>query len=185
MEEAVKSILQYIGENPEREGLVKTPIRVRQAWDYITSGYRMSLEKIINNAIFQDEENNNMIVVQNIELYSMCEHHLLPFFGKCHVGYIPRGKIIGLSKIPRIVDLFARRLQVQERLTTQIARTLQENLNPQGVGVVIEARHLCSMMRGVEKQNSAMVTSAMLGEFHDSAETRAEFLSLIKKSDCS
>lgn len=179
MEKAVQAILEYVGEDPKREGLRETPERVSRAWEYITSGYKMNLKEIINNAVFHDEKNTNMIVVQNIELYSLCEHHLLPFFGRCHVGYIPSGKIIGLSKIPRIVDMFARRLQIQERLTTQIAQTIQEVLSPHGIGVVIKARHLCSMMRGVQKQNSEMVTSAMHGEFHDCAETRAEFLSLI------
>ena len=179
MEQAVLQILKAIGEDPNREGLIKTPDRVTRAWQYITSGYQQNIEEVVNNAVFYDEENTNMVIVKDIELYSMCEHHLLPFFGKCHVGYIPNGKIIGLSKIPRIVDMFSRRLQVQERLTTQIAQTLQKILDPVGIGVVIQAQHLCSMMRGVEKQNSSMVTSAMYGEFHDSPETRAEFLSLI------
>ncbi len=182
MQEAIRTILKEIGEDPTREGLVKTPDRVERAWKFITQGYHKDLNEIINNAIFHDEKNNNMVIVKDIELYSMCEHHLLPFYGRCHVGYIPNGRIIGLSKIPRIVDMFSRRLQIQERLTTQIAQTLQEILQANGVGVVIEAKHLCSMMRGVEKQNSAMVTSAMYGEFHDCAETRAEFLNLIGKS---
>lgn len=181
MEEAFKTILTQISENPDREGLVKTPERAAKAWQFLTQGYNQNLDEVLNGAVFYDEENNNMVIVKDIELYSMCEHHLIPFFGKCHVGYIPQGKIIGLSKIPRIVDMFARRLQVQERLTTQIAQTLQQVLNPVGIGVVVEAHHLCSMMRGVEKQNSSMVTSAMYGEFHDSNETRAEFLSLIGK----
>ncbi len=179
MEKAITDILLEIGENPNREGLIKTPQRVAKAWQYITSGYNQNLDEVLNGAVFHDEENNNMIIVKDIEMYSMCEHHLLPFFGKCHVGYIPRNKIIGLSKIPRIVDMFARRLQVQERLTTQIAQTLQEILDPVGIGVVMEAKHLCSMMRGVEKQNSAMVTSAVYGELHDCPETRAEFFELI------
>lgn len=181
MEEFVSQFFKLIGEDPNREGLIKTPARVEKAWKFITQGYQQNAKEIVNGAIFEDEKNNNMVIVKDIELYSLCEHHLLPFYGRAHVGYIPNGKIIGLSKIPRLVDMFARRLQVQERLTTQIAQIIQEFLDPAGVGVVIEAKHLCSMMRGVEKQNSEMVTSAMYGEFHDSAETRAEFLSLISR----
>lgn len=178
LRKAAADIIQAIGEDPRREGLLDTPRRMEASMRFLSSGYRADVDTVINNAIFT-EEIDDMIVVKDIEIYSMCEHHMLPFFGKAHVGYIPRGKVIGLSKIPRVVDVFARRLQLQERLTNQIAHTLWRHLKPLGVGVVMEAHHLCMMMRGVQKQNSAMVSSSMLGEFRDSAETRSEFLSLI------
>ena len=174
----VHQLLIELGEDPGREGLLKTPTRVAAALEYLTSGARADPQRVINDAIFT-QETNSMVIVKNIEVYSLCEHHLLPFFGKCHVAYIPRRQVIGLSKIPRIVDVFARRLQVQERLTVQIAETLKSKLNARGVGVVVEARHLCMMMRGVEKQHSGTVTSAMLGGFRDRQETRNEFLSLV------
>ena len=179
IEKLTSTLLEEIGEDISREGLVKTPNRVARAWEYFSHGYRADLDNIINNAIFKDEECTEMVVVRDIEFFSMCEHHMLPFFGKAHVGYIPKGKIIGLSKIPRLVDVFARRLQVQERLTHQIAYTLKDVLNPIGVAVILEGRHLCMQMRGVEKQNSFATTSAMLGEFHDEVETRNEFFSII------
>ena len=178
MQEQVRKILEYIGEDPNREGLLDTPERVRKAYDFITQGYRMDINEVINSAIFE-EDANHMIIVRNIEIYSLCEHHLLPFFGHCHIGYIPNGKVLGVSKLARIAELYARRLQVQERLTNQIASTLMEALAPDGVGVIVEARHLCMMMRGVEKQGSHMVTSAMLGSFRDSISTRNEFLQLV------
>lgn len=174
----VEEILRQLGEDPTREGLSRTPERVEKALLYLTSGYRMSLEEIINGALFTVNY-DEMVMVKDIEFFSLCEHHLLPFFGKMHIAYIPRQKVIGLSKIPRIVDMFARRLQLQERLTQQIAQTLQEVLEPVGVGVVCQARHLCMMMRGVEKQHSGTVTSAMLGAFRTQRATREEFLSLI------
>jgi len=180
VEKSVKNILGFIGENPEREGLLETPKRVAKSFEFLTSGYSTKIEDIVNGAIFH-EGNQGMVIVQDIELYSLCEHHLLPFYGKACVAYIPDQKIIGLSKIPRIVDMFARRLQVQERLTDQISNALWEILEPKGVAVVIEAKHLCMMMRGVEKQNSFMTTSSVLGEFHDDQPTRMEFLSLIQK----
>jgi GTP cyclohydrolase I len=179
IEKLTGSLLEEIGEDITREGLVNTPNRVARAWEYFSRGYRADLDNIINKAIFKDEECTEMVVVRDIEFFSMCEHHMLPFFGKAHVGYIPNGKIIGLSKIPRLVDVFARRLQVQERLTHQIAYTLKDVLNPIGVAVILEGRHLCMQMRGVEKQNSFATTSAMLGEFHDEVETRSEFFSII------
>jgi len=179
IEKLTSTLLEEIGEDISREGLVKTPNRVARAWEYFSHGYRADLDNIINKAIFKDEECTEMVVVRDIEFFSMCEHHMLPFFGKAHVGYIPNGKIIGLSKIPRLVDVFARRLQVQERLTHQIAYKLKEVLNPIGVAVILEGRHLCMQMRGVEKQNSFATTSAMLGEFHDEVETRNEFFSII------
>lgn len=179
MEKEVYNILQYIGEDPSREGLIATPTRVRKAFEFLTSGYKADLNKIVNNAIFE-EPTEGMVLVRDIEMYSLCEHHLLPFFGKAHVGYIPNKKIIGISKIPRIVEVFARRLQVQERMTDQIAHALMEILEPKGVGVVIKAKHLCMMMRGVEKQNSELFTSCMLGVFKDSDITRNEFLDLIR-----
>ena len=178
MEKYFKKLLQEIGENPGREGLRETPKRAAQAFQYLTNGYTKDIKKTINNAIFESD-NDEMIIVKDIELYSLGEHHLLPFFGKCHVGYIPDGKIIGLSKVARVVDIFARRLQVQENLTKQIAETLLEHIHAKGVGVVIEAKHLCMMMRGVEKQNSLMKTSCMLGSFRKEISTRSEFLSLI------
>jgi GTP cyclohydrolase I len=179
LEELVEGMLKEIGENPRREGLLKTPHRVARALEFLTAGYRKEIGTVLNGAIFE-EKYNEMVIVKDIDFYSMCEHHMLPFFGKAHIAYIPNGKIVGLSKIPRIVDVFARRLQVQERLTRQIADTLYEYLQPDGVGVVIEARHMCMMMRGVEKQNSIATTSAMLGVFRDDMRTRQEFLDLTK-----
>ena len=173
----VREQLALLGENPEREGLLKTPERVAKAMSFLTRGYGMSLESVVGDALFQ-EEHENMVMVRDIELYSLCEHHLLPFFGKAHVAYIPNKKIVGLSKLPRIVDMFARRLQVQERLTEQVAKAVEEVLEPRGVGVVIEAYHMCMMMRGVEKQNSRTITSALRGVFRDDAKTRDEFLQL-------
>ena len=178
MEELVKQWLKAIGEDPHRQGLRRTPARVVEAWQFLTRGYTQNIEEVINSAVF-DVEANHMIIVKDIEIYSLCEHHMLPFFGRCHIGYIPKGKVYGVSKLARLADIFARRLQLQERLTNQIARVIMDSLNPEGVGVVIDARHLCMMMRGVEKQNSSMVTSAMLGSFHDSIATRNEFLTLI------
>ena len=177
--EAVETQLRLLGEDPTREGLQKTPGRVARSLKFLTSGYKVDLDTLVNRAVFH-ENTSEMIVVRDIELYSMCEHHLLPFFGKAHVAYVPNGRIIGLSKIPRLVDAFARRLQVQERLTQQVAEALQTALTPHGVGVVIEARHLCMMMRGVEKQNSSATTSAMLGLFRTDAKTRHEFLELVR-----
>jgi len=179
LEGLVTQLLRELGEDPAREGLLKTPSRVARSWRFLTSGYEKDVDKVLNGALYAvacDE----MVIVKNIELFSLCEHHLLPFFGNCHVAYIPRGKVIGLSKIPRLVDVFARRLQVQERLTTQIAETIMEKINPLGVGVVIEAKHLCMIMRGVEKQNSVAVTSALLGSFRKDVQTRNEFLSLVR-----
>jgi len=170
--------LSVLGEDPNREGLRQTPHRVAKAYEFLTDGYRQDVEKVLNGAIF-NEVYSEMVIVKEIDFFSMCEHHMLPFFGRAHVAYIPKGKIVGLSKIPRIVEVFSRRLQVQERLTQQIAQTLFDALAPQGVGVVIEARHMCMMMRGVEKQNSVATTSAMLGTFRDDVKTRAEFLNLI------
>lgn len=178
MENAVRKILTKIGENPEREGLKDTPSRVKKSFEYLMQGYKQDPHKILQSAIFT-EECNHMIIVRDIELYSMCEHHMLPFFGKCHIGYIASNKVYGVSKIARLVDCFARRLQVQERLTQQIAAHLMEPISAEGVGVVIEAQHLCMMMRGVVKQNSKMVTSAMLGSFLNENATRNEFLRLI------
>jgi GTP cyclohydrolase IA len=179
--ELIRELLIEIGEDPNREGLVKTPMRVANAYEFLTVGYHQDLTAIINNAIFQ-AESNNMVISRDIEVYSLCEHHMLPFVGRCHVGYIARKKVIGLSKIARIVDFYARRLQIQERLTAQIARAIMDNTHAEGVGVVIECRHLCSMMRGVEKQNSVMTTSSVLGSFHDDDVTRTEFLSLIGRT---
>ena len=173
-----RSLLEEIGENPKREGLIKTPSRVAKAWDFFSQGYNVNIPDIINDAIFE-EDCSEMVVVRDIEFFSMCEHHMIPFFGRCHVGYLPNRRIIGLSKIPRIVDVFSQRLQVQERLTSQIAETLMDILTPIGVGVVMEGRHLCMQMRGVQKQNSFASTSSMVGQFRDSAETRNEFLSII------
>jgi GTP cyclohydrolase IA len=175
----VRQTIVELGEDPTRLGLAKTPERVAKSMRFLTAGYRMSLAPLVNGAIFE-EQVDEMVVVKNIELYSLCEHHMVPFFGKAHVGYLPKGKIIGLSKIPRLVDVFARRLQVQERLTNQIASALFELVVPRGVGVVIEAQHLCMMMRGVEKQNSRAVTSCMLGTFRSDARTRAEFLDFVR-----
>ena len=178
-EELLKELLVRIGEDPERDGLLRTPERMKKALEYLTQGYRADAEKILQGALF-DVGYDEMVIVRDIEMFSLCEHHMLPFFGKVHVAYIPNGKVIGLSKIPRIVDVFARRLQVQERLTVQVAETIQTAIQPQGVGVVVEARHLCVMMRGVEKQHSSAVTSHMLGSFRSSDKTREEFLSLIR-----
>jgi GTP cyclohydrolase I len=177
----MEEVLRQLGEDPEREGLKRTPERIEKALMYLTSGYRMNLEQVINGALFTVKY-DEMVIVRDIEFFSLCEHHLLPFYGKMHVAYIPREKVIGLSKIPRIVDMFARRLQLQERLTQQVAQTLQDVLNPLGVGVVCQARHFCMMMRGVEKQHSGAVTSAMLGAFRTRRPTREEFLSLIGQS---
>ena len=177
--ELVRKILVQLGEDPEREGLRRTPERFEKALRYLTSGYRQDPEKLLNGAMFSVSY-DEMVVVKDIELYSLCEHHLLPFFGKCHVAYIPNKKVVGLSKVARLVNMYARRLQIQERLTSQIAHTINEELKPQGVGVIIEARHLCMVMRGVEKQHSAAVTSAMLGVFRENKQTRDEFLSLVQ-----
>lgn len=174
-----REILIAVGEDPARQGLLKTPERAARALEFLTQGYRQSVEEIVNHAIF-DSSASEIVLVKDIELYSMCEHHLLPFIGKCHVAYIPHGKVIGLSKVARIVDIFARRLQIQENLTTQIADSLMEILHPAGVAVVIEAKHLCMMMRGVEKQNSVMTTSCLLGCFKEDATTRSEFLALLR-----
>jgi GTP cyclohydrolase I len=178
MGEAIRRLLEQVGEDPAREGLERTPLRAAKALRFLTSGYRVDLQQLLNGALYEvcyDE----MVIVKDIELFSLCEHHMLPFYGKAHVAYLPDRKVIGLSKIPRLVDMLARRLQIQERLTSQIAQTIQEAIEPRGVGVVIEARHLCMMMRGVEKQHSSAVTSAMLGVFRTSKQTRDEFLSLI------
>ena len=180
LEDLVRQILVKVGEDPDREGLVKTPERVTRAWEFLLQGYRQDPEEVLNDALFT-EDTDEMICIKDIELYSMCEHHMLPFVGKAHVAYIPNGKIVGFSKIPRLVDVFARRLQVQERLTTQIAETINRLLEPQGVGVVIEAVHMCMTMRGVQKQNSVAVTSAMLGVFRDDRATRNEFLGLLNR----
>ena len=183
--EHMRAILAELGEDPNREGLVRTPLRAEKALTFLTSGYHVDLKKIVNGALFT-ESSDGMVIVKDIEFFSMCEHHLLPFYGKIHVAYLPHGKVIGLSKIPRIVDAFSRRLQLQERLTTQIAEALQEILRARGVGVIAEARHFCMMMRGVEKQHSGTVTSAMLGDFRSRKETRDEFLSLVRqRSDLS
>jgi GTP cyclohydrolase I len=177
--EGVRAFLRELGEDPKREGLLQTPERVARALRFLTSGYHQDVDKVLNGALYSVAY-DEMVIVKDIEVFSLCEHHLLPFFGRCHVAYIPTQKVIGLSKIPRLVDVFARRLQVQERLTNQIAETIMEKIKPLGVGVVIEARHLCMIMRGVEKQNSVAVTSAMLGAFRDEIETREEFLSLVR-----
>jgi len=181
LEKITRNLKKEIGENPDREGLVRTPSRVAKSWEFFSKGYNQNLEDIINNAIFE-EDAKDMVIVRDVEFFSLCEHHLLPFFGKAHVGYIPNGKVIGLSKIPRIIDMFSRRLQVQERLTHQVAEVLQDVLNPIGVAVVMEGRHMCMQMRGVEKQNSFASTSAMLGQFRKSSETRSEFLSIINRT---
>lgn len=180
IEVITKQLLEEIGEDPNREGLIKTPSRVSKAWSFFSKGYKQDLNRIINDAIFE-EDAKDMVIVRDIEFFSLCEHHLIPFFGKAHVGYIPNGKVIGLSKIPRIIDMFSRRLQVQERLTHQIADAINSVLNPKGVSVVMEGRHMCMQMRGVEKQNSFTSTSAMYGQFKKSAETRSEFLSIINR----
>jgi len=178
LENLIRELIVKIGENPEREGLLKTPERVAKSYQFLTEGYSGDLKTIINDAIYESE-NNEMIIVKDIEFYSLCEHHLLPFYGKCQIAYIPNKKIIGLSKIARITDHFSRRLQIQERLTTQICEALEEHLEPAGVGVVMQARHLCMMMRGVQKQNSYAVTSALRGNFKSDSKTRNEFLNLI------
>ncbi len=175
-------MLAELGEDPSREGLLDTPKRVEKALAFLTSGYAADVDATLNNALFSVDY-NEMVIVRDIDFYSLCEHHLLPFFGKCHVAYIPQGRVLGLSKIPRLVDIFARRLQIQERLTNQIAETLREKVDPLGVAVVMEATHLCMAMRGVEKQNSVATTSAMLGVFREDARTRMEFLELIKRPD--
>jgi GTP cyclohydrolase I len=180
MEQHVRSILSLLGEDPDREGLKKTPSRVTQALAFLTRGYGMDPDKVINDAVFR-EDYEEMIVQKDIDFFSLCEHHLLPFFGKAHVGYIPHGKIVGVSKLARLVDVYARRLQVQERLTNQIANTIMEKLKPLGVAVVIEAEHLCMRMRGVEKQNSLIITSTLLGAFRTRQETRNEFMNLIRQ----
>ena len=179
MQDLIKQLLAEIGEDPSREGLLNTPKRVEKAFKFLTIGYDADIDVVLNNALFTVDY-SEMVIVKDIDFYSLCEHHLLPFFGKCHVAYIPSTKVIGLSKIPRLVDVFARRLQVQERLTSQIADTIREKISPLGVAVVMEATHLCMSMRGVEKQNSFAVTSAMHGAFRDSSRTRMEFLELIK-----
>src|SRR5438309_9763882 len=179
MQEAIRAMLRDLGEDPMREGLLDTPKRVEKAYRFLTSGYQANIDQVLNNALFTVDY-SEMVIVKDIDFYSLCEHHLLPFFGKCHVAYIPSTKVIGLSKIPRLVDVFARRLQVQERLTNQIADTIRDKTAPLGVAVVMEATHLCMSMRGVEKQNSFAVTSAMLGAFRSDPRTRSEFLELIK-----
>ena len=178
LREVIHSLLEEIGEDPTREGLLKTPSRVARSWRFFSEGYGQNLDDIINNAIFH-EEAKDMVIIRDVEFFSLCEHHLLPFFGKTHVGYIPNGKVIGLSKVPRIIDMFSRRLQIQERLTRQIAETIQIVLDPIGVAVVMEGRHMCMQMRGVEKQNSLATTSSMLGKFRESDRTRSEFLAII------
>jgi GTP cyclohydrolase I len=179
-EELVREMLIRLGEDPEREGLLRTPARVHKALEFLTRGYNEDPEALLKNALFTVTY-DEMVIVKDVEMFSLCEHHMLPFFGKVHVAYIPNGKVIGLSKIPRLIEIFSRRLQIQERLTTQLAETIQKVIQPQGVGVVIEARHLCMMMRGVEKQHSQAVTSSMLGCFREEQETRTEFLSLIRQ----
>ena len=178
IESLIREQLALVGEDPARQGLLRTPKRVAKSMRFLTSGYQQSVEQVLNDAVF-DEDGDEMVVVRDVELYSLCEHHMLPFFGKAHVAYLPDGKIVGLSKIPRLIDVFARRLQVQERLTTQVAQALEQALAPKGVAVVIEAKHLCMMMRGVEKQNSFATTSCMLGRFKSDPKTRSEFLTLI------
>lgn len=181
MKKLVEDWLRMIGEDPGREGLKETPARVEKSWQFLTRGYKQNLDDVINGAVFTVEE-NHMIIVKDIEIYSLCEHHMLPFYGRCHIGYIPNGKVLGVSKLARIADMFARRLQIQERLTNQVGEAVMTAIAPGGVGVVIEAKHLCMMMRGVEKQNSNMITSAMLGSFRNSAATRNEFLQHVRGS---
>lgn len=180
LEQSFLALLEAIGEDPQREGLLRTPTRAAKAFEFLTAGYRQDLDEVVNGAIFSSDA-SEIILVKDIELYSMCEHHLLPFIGRAHVAYIPNGKVIGLSKVARIVDVFARRLQIQEQLTVQIADALMKTLHPAGVGVVVEAKHLCMMMRGVEKQNSVMKTSCLLGSFKEDARTRSEFLALLRE----
>ena len=179
MQDLIRQMLVELGEDPSREGLVDTPRRVEQAFRFLTKGYQQDVSEVLNGALFTVEY-DEMVIVRDIEMYSLCEHHLLPFFGRCHVGYLPRDQVIGLSKIPRIVDLLARRLQVQERLTQQVAETIRNAINPRGVAVVVEAQHLCMMMRGVQKRNSKMITSAMLGKFREDQRSRMEFLDLVR-----
>ncbi|MCB1021484.1 MAG: GTP cyclohydrolase I FolE [Bryobacterales bacterium] len=182
IEELTRGLLGEIGEDPSRDGLIKTPERVAKAWGDLTAGYGMSVDEVLNGALF-DVAYDEMVIVKDIELFSLCEHHLLPFFGKAHVAYIPTNKVIGLSKTARLVDMFARRLQVQERLTREVADAIQDAIQPAGVGVIVEARHLCMMMRGVEKQHSSAITSTMLGEFRENPTTRKEFLSLVSRRE--
>ena len=182
LEANTRNLLELLGEDPKREGLINTPKRVAKAWDFLTKGYTENLDDLINNAIFEGES-KDMVIVKNIEFYSLCEHHMIPFYGKAHIGYIPDGKIIGLSKLARITDLFAQRLQVQERLTNQIAQCLQDVLNPRGVAVVLEGKHFCMLSRGVQKQNSIATSSSMLGIFREKESTRNEFLKLIQMSN--
>jgi GTP cyclohydrolase I len=182
MQEIIRQLLVELGEDPSREGLLDTPMRVEKALKFLTSGYAADVDATLNNALFSVDY-NEMVIVRDIDFYSLCEHHLLPFFGKCHVAYIPQGRVLGLSKMPRLVDIFARRLQIQERLTNQIAQTICQKIDPLGVAVVMEATHLCMSMRGVEKQNSVATTSAMLGVFREDARTRMEFLELIKRPE--
>jgi GTP cyclohydrolase I len=182
MQELIRQLLAGLGEDPSREGLLDTPKRVEKALRFLTSGYTADVDTVLNNALFTVDY-NEMVIVKDVDFYSLCEHHLLPFFGRCHIAYIPQGKVIGLSKIPRLVEVFARRLQIQERMTSQIADTILEKIDPLGVAVVIEATHLCMAMRGVEKQNSFAITSAMLGGFQHDARTRMEFLELIRRPD--
>jgi len=177
MDELIKQMLERLGEDTEREGLANTPSRAAATYRFLTKGYQENADEILNGALFEVEY-DEMVVIKNVEVYSLCEHHLLPFFGKCHVGYVPSNKVIGLSKIPRLVDMFARRLQVQERLTQQIAETIEKYAEPKGVGVIIQAQHLCMMMRGVEKQNTQVTTSSLLGKFRQDQRSRAEFLNL-------
>jgi GTP cyclohydrolase I len=179
MEDLIRQLLKELGEDPDREGLLRTPLRVAKAMKFLTSGYHADIDQVLNNALFTVDY-SEMVIVRDIDFYSLCEHHLLPFFGKCHIAYLPAKRVIGLSKIPRLVDVFARRLQIQERMTNQIAETIREKIDPLGVAVVCEGTHLCMSMRGVEKQNSYAVTSAMLGGFRDNARTRMEFLELIR-----
>jgi GTP cyclohydrolase IA len=179
MQNVIRQLLEELGEDPTREGLARTPLRVEKALKFLTSGYTADIDEVLNDALFTVDY-SEMVIVKDIDFYSLCEHHLLPFFGKCHVAYLPSNKVIGLSKIPRVVDVFARRLQIQERMTNQIAETIRAKINPVGVAVVCEGTHLCMSMRGVEKQNSFAVTSAMLGAFRDNARTRMEFLELLK-----
>ncbi len=180
VENLISELLRELGEDPQREGLIKTPERVANALDFLTSGYRQDADTLIHGACFA-QETNSMVIVRDIEVYSLCEHHMLPFFGRCHIGYIPRGTVFGVSKLARLVDMYARRLQIQERLTEQIAYAINDSIKADGVGVVIEARHLCMMMRGVEKQNSMMMTSSLLGVFRSNPPTRLEFLSLVTR----
>jgi GTP cyclohydrolase IA len=182
MQDIIRQLLAELGEDPSREGLLDTPKRVEKSLRFLTSGYAADVDEVLNNALFTVDY-NEMVIVKDIDFYSLCEHHMLPFFGKCHVAYIPQGRVLGLSKIPRLVEIFARRLQVQERLTNQIAETLREKIRPLGVAVVMEASHLCMSMRGVEKQNSVAVTSAMLDVFREDARTRMEFLELIRRPE--